>query len=233
MRVSVTITTTITGAVNDLYEGTQKVTKGDFSYRIPAPRSDQLGGLAVSFNQMTENLQRLVEVEKERERLQGEIQIAREVQTQLYPKVVPNLKSLALVAHCDPARLVSGELHPNAGKRLLARTIVDLYHGEGAGAAAEAAFDQVFKKHQVPDDVPEFDLAPDQLVDGRIRLARLVALAGLAASNSEARRKIREGAVRLNGERLTDPEAELAPGDLGEGLDGAELVVGDTATGCD
>ena len=55
-------------------------------------------------------------------------------------------------------------------------------------------------------------------MDGRIRLARLVALAGLSASNSEARRKITEGAVRLNGERITDPEAELAPADLGEGL---------------
>ena len=118
----------------------------------------------------------------------------------------------------ETARLTSGELHPNVAKRLLARTIVDLYHGDGAGAAAEAAFDQVFKKHEVPDDVPEFELRPEHLVDGRIRLARLVALAGLAASNSEARRKTTEGAVRLNGERLTDPEAELAPQDLGEGL---------------
>jgi tyrosyl-tRNA synthetase len=118
----------------------------------------------------------------------------------------------------ETGRLASGELHPNAAKRLLARTIVGLYHGDGAGAAAEAAFDQVFKKHGVPDDVPEFELRPEHLVDGRIRLARLVALAGLAPSNSEARRKITEGAVRLNGERLTDPEAELGPSDLGEGL---------------
>jgi len=118
----------------------------------------------------------------------------------------------------ETARLASGELHPNAAKRLLARTIVDLYHGDGAGAAAEAAFDQVFKQHQVPDDIPGFDLLPEHLVDGRIRLARLVALAGLAPSNSEARRKITEGAVRLNSERLTDPEADLGPDDLGEGL---------------
>jgi tyrosyl-tRNA synthetase len=118
----------------------------------------------------------------------------------------------------ETARLASGELHPNAAKRLLARTIVDLYHGDGAGTAAEAAFDQVFKKHEVPDDVPEFELRPDHLVDGCIRLPRLVALTGLAASNSEARRKITEGAVRLNGERLTDPETEVAPADLGDGL---------------
>jgi tyrosyl-tRNA synthetase len=118
----------------------------------------------------------------------------------------------------ETARLASGELHPNAAKRLLARTIVDLYHGDGAGDAAETAFDQVFKKHEVPDDVPEFELQPDQLMDGRIRLARLLALAGLVSSNKEGARKIAEGAVRLNGDRITDPDRELAPGDLGEGL---------------
>ena len=118
----------------------------------------------------------------------------------------------------ETARLASGELHPNTGKRLLARTIVDLYHGDGAGESAEAAFDQVFKKHEVPDDVAEFELQPDQLMDGRIRLARLLALAGLVSSNKEGARKISEGAVRLNGERITDPDTELAPGDLAEGL---------------
>jgi tyrosyl-tRNA synthetase len=118
----------------------------------------------------------------------------------------------------ETAALASGESHPNAAKRLLARTIVDLYHGDGAGAAAEAAFDQVFKKHEVPADVAEFELQPDHLVDGRIRLARLLALAGLVSSNKEGARKITEGAVRLNGERITDTDTELAPADLGEGL---------------
>ncbi len=137
--------------------------------------------------------------------------------------LIPRYMLLATGWHPDrveaeSARLTSGELHPNTAKRLLARTIVDLYHGDGAGPAAEAAFDQVFKAHEAPDDVPQFELLSEHLVDGRIRLARLLALASLAASNSEARRKITEGAVRLNGERITDPDAELAPGDLGEGL---------------
>jgi tyrosyl-tRNA synthetase len=118
----------------------------------------------------------------------------------------------------ETARLASGELHPNAAKRLLARTIVDLYHGDGAGAAGEAAFDQVFKKHEMPEDIPEFELRPEHLVDGRIRLARLLALAGLAKSNSEGARKITEGAVRLNGERITTSDLELAPDQLGEGV---------------
>jgi tyrosyl-tRNA synthetase len=118
----------------------------------------------------------------------------------------------------ETARLASGELHPNAAKRLLARTIVDLYHGDGAGATAEGAFDQVFKKHEMPEDVRQFELRPEHLVDGRIRLARLLALAGLAKSNSEGARKITEGAVRLNGDRVTAPDLELAPDQLGGGV---------------
>ncbi len=124
--------------------------------------------------------------------------------------------------HAEAAALKEGRTPPVAAKRLLARTIVDLYHGEGAGQEAEAEFDRVFRSHEAPADVPVFTLEPDHLVDGRIRLFRLLALAGLAASNSEGRRKITEGAVRLDGNRVTDPEAELAP----EDLDGKLLQVG-------
>jgi tyrosyl-tRNA synthetase len=120
------------------------------------------------------------------------------------------------------AALAEGRTLPVAAKRLLARTVVDLYHGEGAGQAAEEAFNRVFRSHEAPADVPVFALAPDHLVDGRIRLFRLLALAGLVPSNSEGRRKIAEGAVRLDGERVTDPEAELAPTDV----DGKLLQVG-------
>jgi tyrosyl-tRNA synthetase len=120
------------------------------------------------------------------------------------------------------AALKDGRTPPLAAKRLLARTIVDLYHGEGAGQAAEAEFDRVFRSHEAPAEVPVFTLLPEHLVDGRIRLFRLLALAGLVPSNSEGRRKIGEGAVRLDGERVSDPEAELAP----QEIDGRLLQVG-------
>ncbi len=120
------------------------------------------------------------------------------------------------------AALAEGRTLPVAAKRLLARAVVDLYHGEGAGQVAEEAFNRVFRSHEAPADVPVFALEPDHLVDGRIRLFRLLALAGLVPSNSEGRRKIAEGAVRLDGERVTDPEAELAPTDV----DGKLLQVG-------
>jgi tyrosyl-tRNA synthetase len=99
-------------------------------------------------------------------------------------------------------------------KRLLARTVVDLYHGEGTGAGAEAEFDRVFKEHDAPSDVEEFVLAPDALRDGRIEVARLLALAELVGSNREGRRKITEGGVYLDDERVADPSLAVAPGDV-------------------
>ena len=60
---------------------------------------------------MTENLERLLVVAKEKERLQSEIEIAREVQSQLYPRVVPQTRTLRLTAVCQPARMVSGDYY--------------------------------------------------------------------------------------------------------------------------
>ncbi len=109
--IGVSLSRRITLAVNQMYEGTRRVIKGDFTHRIPVNTQDQLGDLALSFNQMTSHLERLVLVEKERERLQAELEIAREVQRQLYPREEPPSCGLKLTARCDPARMVSGDYY--------------------------------------------------------------------------------------------------------------------------
>jgi sigma-B regulation protein RsbU (phosphoserine phosphatase) len=109
--IGTTMTRTITGAVHRLYQGTQKVIEGDFSHRIEVRGRDQLAELSRSFNSMTENLERLLVVAKEKERLQSEIEIAREVQNQLFPRVVPHTRTLNLTAICQPARMVSGDYY--------------------------------------------------------------------------------------------------------------------------
>lgn len=109
--VGVSMTGKITEAVHNLYEGTQRVMHGDFSHRIDVRGSDQLADLSHSFNRMTENLERLVRVEKEKERLQSELEIAREVQNQLYPRTVPSIPGIELTALCHPARTVSGDYY--------------------------------------------------------------------------------------------------------------------------
>lgn len=119
------------------------------------------------------------------------------------------------------AGLADGSLHPNDEKRRMARAVVDLYH-QGAGEAAEAAFDRVFKRHELPEEVPDVWLPSDVLRDGRAWLPRVLVAASLAATNGEARRAVEQGGVRLDGEPLTDPDAELDP----EVLVGATLQVG-------
>jgi sigma-B regulation protein RsbU (phosphoserine phosphatase) len=107
----VKLTRAITGAVHELYEGTQHVREGDFSYRIPVKGADQIAELSSSFNIMTENISRLIVVAKEKERLESELAIARDVQDQLFPKDVPFTKSLELKGVCAPARMVSGDYY--------------------------------------------------------------------------------------------------------------------------
>jgi tyrosyl-tRNA synthetase len=114
-------------------------------------------------------------------------------------------------------QLASGALHPNAAKRLLARTVVDLYHGDGAGPAAEAEFDRVFKDHAAPDDVPDKEVA----ASGPQALSRWLHAAGLATSNREAVRSIEQGSVKIDGEAVTE-NREWAPDEL----DGRVVQVG-------
>jgi tyrosyl-tRNA synthetase len=126
---------------------------------------------------------------------------------------------------CDQveAGLANGSLHPNEQKRRMARAVVDLYHGVGAGGESEARFDLVHKAHRIPDDVPEAAIDPAWAgEDGLIWLPRLLVGVGLASSNGEARRSAEQGGVRLDGEVLIDPEAPFAL----EALRGRVLQVG-------
>ena len=93
--------------------------------------------------------------------------------------------------------------HPAEAKRELARRIVDRFHPEGAGAAAEARFDEVHVRHEVPDDIETF-----QLESGEVHLPALIA-AAFGTSSSEARRLLAQGAVKLGGEPLSGDALDL------------------------
>ena len=145
----------LTGAVKALYEGTRRVIFGDFTHRIPVLAHDQLGDLAASFNQMTGNLERLLVVEKEKERLQTELEIAREVQGQLYPKEAPPTCGLKLSVRCDPARMVSGDYYDyqELGGKRLAFAIGDVA-GKGISAALLMATIQAALRAQITQYLP-------------------------------------------------------------------------------
>jgi tyrosyl-tRNA synthetase len=108
------------------------------------------------------------------------------------------------------AELADGTAHPNATKRHLARAIVGLYHGEDAAAEAEEAFDRVFKHHELPEDVLEIEVA----ASGEVHLPALLKDLGLVASNTEGRRMIDAGAVRIEGEVVPPHAYDLRWDDL-------------------
>ncbi len=105
--------------------------------------------------------------------------------------------------------LQRGTVHPRDAKRRLAWEIVRLWHGEEAARAAEAAFDRVFARKELPEQIPEVSIRTEELVEGRLSVARLVVRAGLAPSHSEARRLVLQGGVSLDGVRLRDPEERV------------------------
>jgi len=111
LGIGISLSRSITGAVHSLYEGTERVVRGDFSHLIQVRGRDQIAELSTSFNTMTQNLERLLAVAKEKERMEAEIEIARGVQDQLYPKAPPVFEGLRVLGKCDPARMVSGDYY--------------------------------------------------------------------------------------------------------------------------
>jgi len=101
-------------------------------------------------------------------------------------------------------QLRDGTVHPRDVKMRLAREIVSLYHGATAARQAEEEFVRVFQRGGLPEEMSEFRVSP-----GSIRMVRLMVDSGLAASNSEAKRLIAQGAVKVNQHRVSDPDLEL------------------------
>jgi sigma-B regulation protein RsbU (phosphoserine phosphatase) len=109
--IGISLTRKITYSVANLYKATQHINRGEFTHRIQVREKDQMGALQVSFNSMTDNLERLIAEQKEKERLQSELEIAHEVQAQLFPQAIAGTSTLELHGICQPARIVSGDYY--------------------------------------------------------------------------------------------------------------------------
>ena len=97
-------------------------------------------------------------------------------------------------------------LHPMEVKKQLGREIVARYHGAAAAQAAEENFVKRFRDNQVPEEMPEITLGRE---GATMPLAKILATAGLVDSNSEGRRAIKQGGVKVNGEKINNEQAEL------------------------
>jgi serine phosphatase RsbU (regulator of sigma subunit) len=144
------LTRQITKAVDELYRATQYVQAGDLSHRVRIERRDQLGVLGESFNLMTGSISNLIEEQKQRQRLENEISIAREVQDQLFPRSLPKIPGVEIEAICKAARAVSGDYYDfiQLSPTHLAIAIADI-SGKGISAALLMASLQAALRSQV------------------------------------------------------------------------------------
>jgi len=130
------MTRTVTAAVAQLHVATEHIDRGDFSHRIPVKSHDQLASLALAFNSMTASIEKLIQEQKEKQRLENELAIAQEVQAQLFPRQVSELESLEVHGFCRPARTVSGDYYDfvSASSHRLILAVGDI-SGKGISAA--------------------------------------------------------------------------------------------------
>jgi len=126
----------ITSAVHELFVGTERIGQGDFTHRISIESRDQLGDLAVSFNRMSASIEHLLHVQREKQRMDDELRIAREIQKSLLPVEPPRIDGLAIADLCEPAREVGGDYYDffEISPRQLGVLVADV-SGKGTSAA--------------------------------------------------------------------------------------------------
>ncbi len=101
----------------------------------------------------------------------------------------------------------SGSVHPMEAKKQLGSEMVARYHNAEAAVQADENFVKRFRDNQTPDDMPEITIAAEE---GKVLLCKVLAQADLVKSNSEGRRAIMQGGVKIGGEKVSDENMELA-----------------------
>ncbi len=123
------------------------------------------------------------------------------------------------------AKVASGELHPRRVKDMLGQEVVTRFMGADEAKAASEEFTRIFAQKELPDEIPEVMLPAEE-----IGLLNLMVQAGLATSNGEARRLVKQGAVKINDEKVSDERAQIMPEDgmiIRSGKRGfAKIVIG-------
>ncbi len=103
--------------------------------------------------------------------------------------------------------LEQGTLHPKEIKQKLARELTARFHSEEEADQAQQNFENVFAKHDLPDDMPEFKVSSDEPV----WLPQLMVDSGMVSSTSDGRRMIKQNAVSIDGEKVDDTNFAVEP----------------------
>lgn len=157
----VELTRSMTTTVDRLHGATERVKAGDLSCRINLPARDQLSSLGEAFDAMTASVERLLRESQEKLRLESELEIAREIQRQLFPRGAPEVSGLRLCGVSKPARTVSGDFYDflRLGENRVGLVLGDV-SGKGISAALLMAAIQSALRAQF------FGVSPRKVGDG-------------------------------------------------------------------
>jgi phosphoserine phosphatase RsbU/P len=165
LYIGVRLSRSMTASVAELYHATEHVNRGNLSHRIQIRGRDQMAALEGSFNSMSGSLAKLIQEQKEKQRLENELSIAYEVQELLFPRQVTDLPSLEVHGVCVPARTVSGDYYDfiPLGSDRLVLAVGDI-SGKGISAALLMATVHAFVRAYSLE--PEMTLMPASLSYG-------------------------------------------------------------------
>lgn len=157
-------------------------------------------------NKMSKSLNNYVGVNEPAREMYGKLMsVPDELMWKYFEFILCWPKAKVQEMHANVAR---GELHPRAVKDMLAQAVVARFVGEAEAVHASEEFTRIFAQKALPDEIPEVVLPA-----GEIGLLNLMVQAGLAKSNGEARRLVKQGAVRVNDVKMDDEAAQILPED--------------------
>ena len=199
------MTRAVTGTVHKLYRATEFIKRGDFSHRIRTRSRDQLGELTVAFNDMSSNIESLLAERVEHERLKREVEIAHEVQSQLFPRSTPAIVSAEITGECRAAMGVAGDYYDfmEAAPGLIAFALGDV-SGKGLSASLVMSNLQAALRAQVG------IIEERQRLNERVASALAGSQANAVAASAESPQSLetRQGAFGVDGARVVASMAE-------------------------
>jgi serine phosphatase RsbU (regulator of sigma subunit) len=156
----------IAAAIDDLSGAARQIAGGNFAWRTPVRRKDQLGDLSFNFNEMAIALERLKKEEAVALRVENELQVARSVQQYLYPRVVPLLRGVTVAGRTLAARTVGGDLYDflDLGRERIGILCADV-SGKGIPAALMMANLQAVARAHLSDRDDGADVAAGHFVE--------------------------------------------------------------------
>ncbi|MDY0184361.1 MAG: tyrosine--tRNA ligase [Desulfuromonadaceae bacterium] len=159
-------------------------------------------------NKMSKSLNNYIGITEAPKEIFGKIMSISDELMVRYYELVSDVDLNTLQQVKDGVAGKEGGSHPMESKKALAREIVARFYDQEKAAEAEAGFLHQFGQKEIPTDIPEFQFQSSE----PIWICKLLCDAGLIKSNGEGRRLLKQGAVKIEGEKIIDPELELAPG---------------------